>query len=202
MNLAEMAELVKFGEMRRDFYRRFDLEIEFLGLIDRVTVNQLEFGRGVNNEGVWSCPVLTPSGLAIKRVVISPDSKPYSDGILQLLVGEFARAAGYNDDLQMLASLAEEGNRIKLDGFSNPSSEAAYRSGFKDDPDLAAKYSDGRQCGGCSFFAPLDSDWGLCLHKKSKHFRETVFEHFSCHDLVDGGWGAHSFSTDTYREDK
>ena len=78
-------------------------------------------------------------------------------------------------------------NRVATDGFSNPESERLFK-------DMQGR--DGPQCGGCSFFAPFNLDYGMCCHAGSRHFLETVFEHFSCPALVYEGWGAHSFSTE------
>jgi len=40
------------------------------------------------------------------------------------------------------------------------------------------------QCGGCSYFIPLDGsigmDWGACSNSASPHDREVLFEHFGC----------------------
>jgi hypothetical protein len=74
-------------------------------------------------------------------------------------------------------------NRIVPNRFSNPESQNLYGGEWISN-----------QCGGCSFFAPFDDDWGLCCHKKSHHRFETVFEHFGCESYVDEGWGPHSFS--------
>ena len=85
-------------------------------------------------------------------------------------------------------------NRIITRGFSNPESEKKYHSLWEDEPALRDNfYYGGRQCGGCSFYAKFDSDWGLCCHDKSRHHLETVFEHFTCSVHVNEGWGAHSF---------
>lgn len=40
------------------------------------------------------------------------------------------------------------------------------------------------QCGGCSYFIPVEGglgmDWGACTNPKSEHDRTCVFEHFGC----------------------
>lgn len=87
-------------------------------------------------------------------------------------------------------------NLIVLGDWSNPSSRALYEARWPGEPQCQTWYQEGRQCGGCSFFAPLDSDWGLCAHPQSRHRLETVFEHFTCPSQVREGWGPHSFSTD------
>jgi hypothetical protein len=87
-------------------------------------------------------------------------------------------------------------NKIVCDGFSNPDSRRRYESQWPDEPDVAALYQAGRQCGGCSHFAPLNSDYGICCAGGSRHFTESVFEHFTCPSQVDEGWGPHSFSAD------
>lgn len=88
------------------------------------------------------------------------------------------------------------GNRnvIVVNAFSNVSSEEMYRANWPADAASRALYDEGLQCGGCSFFGKLNSDWGLCLHAKSRHHLETVFEHFTCPSHVNEGWDAHSFS--------
>jgi hypothetical protein len=85
-------------------------------------------------------------------------------------------------------------NQIKSGGFSNPDSEALYDNKWPADYCSRNKYETGLQCGGCSFYAPINSDWGLCCHPKSRHRFETVFEHFTCPDHVNEGWEQHSFS--------
>ena len=85
-------------------------------------------------------------------------------------------------------------NRLVLLGFSNSATEKLYRLNWPGEADVRALHADGRQCGGCSFFAPFDSDWGLCCQRRSRHFTETVFEHFACRETVQEGWGGHSFA--------
>jgi hypothetical protein len=85
-------------------------------------------------------------------------------------------------------------NRIAVHEFSNPESKRRYEQKFPGEPGLFKQYEDGGQCGGCAFFAPLNTDFGICCSSKSRHRLETVFEHFSCPELVWNGWGAHSFS--------
>lgn len=87
-------------------------------------------------------------------------------------------------------------NQIITDDWSNPASERLYSERWPGEPDSAERYENGEQCGGCSFFAPFNSDWGLCCHSASRHHLETVFEHFFCPAYRGEGWGPHSFSTD------
>ena len=85
-------------------------------------------------------------------------------------------------------------NKIITDKFSNPESEKLYFSQWENDPEIYEQfYANGKQCGGCSFYAPFNSDWGLCCHKQSSHYLETIFEHFSCRKHVEEGWDSHSF---------
>lgn len=87
-------------------------------------------------------------------------------------------------------------NRIVTDGWSNPEARRLYELQWPDDPALKQAYDAGCQCGGCSFFAPLNSDWGLCANSESRHCLETVFEHFTCPAYIPEGWGPHSFTAD------
>lgn len=93
-------------------------------------------------------------------------------------------------------------NRIVTDRFSNPESEKLYREHWPDEPSTYTElYEQGKQCGGCSFFAPFNSDWGLCCRSESRHHLETVFEHFTCPQYIHEGWGPHSFmDADKYPE--
>lgn len=88
-------------------------------------------------------------------------------------------------------------NIIKTDGFSSEESAALFASRFATDPVARQIHEAGGQCGGCSFFAPLNADYGLCCHPVSRHRTETVFEHFTCPSFVDEGWNVHSFSRDS-----
>jgi len=83
-------------------------------------------------------------------------------------------------------------NKIIMDKFSNPKTIKAYHEyeSKRDEMDESEIYY---QCGGCSFFAPFNSDWGLCCYHKSDHHLETVFEHFTCSHHVDENWESHSF---------
>ena len=78
--------------------------------------------------------------------------------------------------------------------FSNPELLMMYETHWPNDHGLYKRYEDGEQCGGRSFFAPLNTDYGICCHGKSRHFKETVFEHFTCPSIVNEGWGHHSFN--------
>ena len=85
-------------------------------------------------------------------------------------------------------------NKVVTNRFANSESERLYRDGWPEEPQCREKYEDGQQCGGCSFYAKFNADYGLCCHRKSRHFTETVFEHFTCPAYVHEGWGPHSFS--------
>jgi len=87
-------------------------------------------------------------------------------------------------------------NHITTDTWSNPESARLYRQQWPAELALFRQYENGDQCGGCAFFAPLNADWGLCCHAKSRHHLETVFEHFACPAYVAEGWGSHSFTDD------
>lgn len=88
-------------------------------------------------------------------------------------------------------------NHIAEGQFSNSASEALYRDDWKGEPRVKRLYEDGAQCGGCSYFAELNNDWGICCHRRGRHRLETVFEHFTCPAYVAEGWGPHSFSDTT-----
>ena len=92
--------------------------------------------------------------------------------------------------------MSENSNIIVTNAFSSPASQDLYRSKWPDDERSRALYNEGMQCGGCSFFAKFNFDWGLCMNAKSRHHLETVFEHFTCPHHVNEGWGPHSFRDD------
>jgi len=75
-------------------------------------------------------------------------------------------------------------NHIVTHGFSNPASEHLYKTVWREEPEAQAKYRSGWDCVGCNFFAALNSDWGVCCYKRSRHYTETVFEHFTCRSHV------------------
>ena len=88
-------------------------------------------------------------------------------------------------------------NKIVTDDWSDPASRALYEAQWPHEPKCLLAYQEGRQCGGCNFFAPFNVDWGLCANPASRHRLETVFEHFTCPSHVEEGWGPHSFTADT-----
>ncbi len=85
-------------------------------------------------------------------------------------------------------------NRITTDGFSNKESERLHAQRWEGDIDEDII---NLQCGGCSFYAEFNSDYGLCCNPNSRHLTETVFEHFTCSSYVEEGWGPHSFTADS-----
>src|SRR3989304_1728298 len=85
-------------------------------------------------------------------------------------------------------------NHIITDRWSNDDSKRLYELQWPEEPKLREQYEEGQQCGGCSFFAKFNFDWGLCCHAASRHHLESVFEHFTCPVYVHEGWEAHSFS--------
>jgi hypothetical protein len=85
-------------------------------------------------------------------------------------------------------------NRVVTSGWSNHASFRLYSRGWPDEPKTRKAYEDGKQCGGCSFYAGFNEDYGLCCNRKSRHHLETIFEHFTCPSFVHEGWGPHSFT--------
>lgn len=71
-------------------------------------------------------------------------------------------------------------NRVITDGWSNPDSRASYEHHWPGEPKTADLYRSGRQCDSCLRFVAFNADWGLCSSQASRHFTETVFEHFTC----------------------
>ncbi|MFZ4538191.1 MAG: type II toxin-antitoxin system RelE/ParE family toxin [Propionivibrio sp.] len=85
-------------------------------------------------------------------------------------------------------------NNVVTDSWSNPDSEALYRSDWPQEPNVARLYESGRQCGSCSYYAGFNTLFGLCCHPQSRHVLETLPEHFACPVQMDEGWGPHSFA--------
>jgi hypothetical protein len=85
-------------------------------------------------------------------------------------------------------------NVVVTTAFSSPTSARMYRENWPEDAFSRELCGEGVQCGGCSFFAAFNADWGLCAHSGSRHHLETVFEHFTCPAHVNEGWGPHSFT--------
>ncbi len=75
-------------------------------------------------------------------------------------------------------------NVIRTEGYSNSDTKTLYEK-CSIDCQL--------QCGGCSYYAIFNADWGLCCNPESRFHLETVFEHFGCKKNVPEGRGAHSF---------
>ncbi len=107
--------------------------------------------------------------------------KPDKKEGLKLLLNDWVHS-GYSNQ-----------NQIVTGGFSSQNSQKLYKTRWPQEPGVAGLYDRGSQCGGCSFYAPFDADYGLCCFSKSRHHLETVFEHFTCEAFQKESWGAHSF---------
>ena len=92
--------------------------------------------------------------------------------------------------------MSDNRNQLVTTTWSNSASEELYNAQWPGEPACQKQHFYGHQCGGCSFFAPFNADWGLCTFAKSRHYLETVFEHFTCPHYVHEGWGPHSFTED------
>jgi hypothetical protein len=86
-------------------------------------------------------------------------------------------------------------NRIITTGFSNDESARLHAKRWGSE-EFLNRDEFLLQCGGYSFYAEFNADYGLCCSPGSRHLTETVFEHFTCPSYVDEGWGPHSFTTD------
>ena len=66
----------------------------------------------------------------------------------------------------------------------------SYQTG-EEEPDFDTKYMwIPHQCGGCRYFAALDSDYGICCNEFSPNDGRITFEHGGCikhSDLEEGG---------------
>ncbi len=71
-------------------------------------------------------------------------------------------------------------NIIHTHGWSNPDSQVLYENQWPLEPKTAQRYASGMQCESCTHFHAFNADWGLCCCASSRHFTETVFEHFTC----------------------
>ena len=62
----------------------------------------------------------------------------------------------------------------------------SYETG-KQEPDCKEPYKDWipHQCGGCYWFAALDSDYGFCCNLKSPNEGRITFEHGGCTEHSD-----------------
>lgn len=126
----------------------------------------------------WLCPELAHGVLATDRFLT-------------------IHAAGWRACRDQETTPAADGaneNIVVRDTWSNARSETRYRAHWPGEPSVHAQYENGEQCGGCAFFAPFNSDWGLCCNDRSRHVTETIFEHFTCPAYDGEGWGAHSFA--------
>jgi putative addiction module component (TIGR02574 family) len=92
--------------------------------------------------------------------------------------------------------MSDNQNQIITTDWSNPASSRLQAQNWPDEPKCQEQCFNGHQCGGCSFFAPFNCDWGLCTHQESRHHLETVYEHFTCPSYVMECWGPHSFTVD------
>jgi hypothetical protein len=79
-------------------------------------------------------------------------------------------------------------NRLVTDRWSNPDPERLYRAGWPDEPSTKELCDSGRQCDQCSAYGQFTNDFGICCRKESRHFTETVFEHFSCPKFASPCW--------------
>lgn len=75
-------------------------------------------------------------------------------------------------------------NQIFTDQFSNRAAQKMYHNKWPGEPKVKDLYSKGQQCCSCKFYREFDDDWGLCANRQSRHFRETIFEHFTCDKFI------------------
>lgn len=77
-------------------------------------------------------------------------------------------------------------NQVVSTQWSNHTSEALYNARWPDEPELAEQCDEGKQCLSCPYYVPFNTDWGLCASAVSRHYLETVFEHFTCDQFTEG----------------
>jgi hypothetical protein len=108
-------------------------------------------------------------------------------------------ASSHSNQLFLIGGVAMSDiqNTIITYRFSSAAAQQLYQSRWPDEPRCLEQHSEGQQCGGCSFFAAFNADWGLCCHLNSRHHLQTVYEHFTCPQYVHEGWGPHSFTENT-----
>ena len=123
-----------------------------------------------------------------KEVIQSPPVEVFPQVIIRSRIPDDLRRALEEHQKKMLPGKPvgkqyprrQNTNAIVTDNWSNPNAKGLYDAQWPDEPATKALYEEGRQCGGCAFFAPFNEDWGLCCHRESRHNLETVFEHFTC----------------------
>ena len=71
-------------------------------------------------------------------------------------------------------------NQILTDQFSSRAAQKMYHNKWAGEPKVRDLYSKGQQCCSCKSYRDFDEDWGLCANRQSRHFKETIFEHFTC----------------------
>jgi hypothetical protein len=71
-------------------------------------------------------------------------------------------------------------NQIVTDAFSCRASQKLLDLEWPGEPEVLRQRDKGFQCDSCSSYVAFNRDWGLCSNSRSRHYLETVFEHFTC----------------------
>jgi hypothetical protein len=71
-------------------------------------------------------------------------------------------------------------NQIELEDWSEKVSLNLFLERWKGNEITQDLYKRGYQCVNCYGYRQFNDDWGLCVNPKSFHFKETIFEHFTC----------------------